>query len=102
MTWSLQKILQVKRARRRELASLPIAEKLRLLDAGAGAGETRGHEVVSERAKHHPGLRGAGARRLLGDEHRVKRKVDVVVRAADLLLPQDSSGSESLEVLAGR
>jgi hypothetical protein len=33
MTSRLQRILESKRALRRELASLPIAEKLRLLDA---------------------------------------------------------------------
>ena len=33
MSSSLQKILESKRARRRELSSLPIAEKLRMLDA---------------------------------------------------------------------
>jgi len=33
MTKALQEILESKRARRRELASLPVAEKLRMLDA---------------------------------------------------------------------
>ena len=33
MTPSLQKIVESKRALRREVASLPVAEKLRMLDA---------------------------------------------------------------------
>ena len=33
MTFDLQKILESKEARRRDLASRPVAEKLRLLDA---------------------------------------------------------------------
>lgn len=48
MTFDLQKILESKEARRRYLASRPVAEKLRLLDA------MRERELAIRGSSHYP------------------------------------------------
>jgi len=66
MSFDLQKILESKRALRRNLAARPVAEKLRLLDA------LRQREIA---IRGHPGHSNSNRLREISAPYRVKRTV---------------------------